>query len=408
MSDIQDHNNHRRRNNKAMRYAVPVLAAGVAAATIGLVPALASGAGSPDLPEISAKKLIEKIAASDTQTISGSVKVSTDFGLPALATTGTGALGALGGTGGKGGGSADPEQQLTQLLLGSHTLHVAADGPDRQKISIVQDAAEYSVIHNGRQVWAYDSGSNQAYHATLPKDAADRSAADRFTSSLTPREAAEQALKAVDGTTSVTVDGTAKVAGRDAYELLIKPEQAGSTVGGIRIAVDSDTGVPLKFTLTPKGSGKPAVDIGFLKVDFAKPAAGTFRFTPPKGAKVTTEKAAEAEKAAKAARAAKTEKAATSGLNAKHDALSGLDVIGSGWDSVAELKLPKDTDKDKDSGAGSALSLVSGFGKTVKGDFGSGTLVSTRLVNALITDSGTVYVGAVDQDALIKAANTGK
>ncbi|MDX6311291.1 MAG: hypothetical protein QOF44_755, partial [Streptomyces sp.] len=49
-----DDNPDRRR--KAIRYAVPVLAAGVAAATIGLVPALAS-AGSPNLPDITAKKL---------------------------------------------------------------------------------------------------------------------------------------------------------------------------------------------------------------------------------------------------------------------------------------------------------------------------------------------------------------
>ena len=51
--------------------------------------------------------------------------------------------------------------------------------------------------------------------------------------------------------------------------------------------MDADNGVPLKFTLTPKSGGKAAIDVGFTKVDFAKPAASTFDFTPPKGAKVT-------------------------------------------------------------------------------------------------------------------------
>ena len=37
-----------------------------------------------------------------------------------------------------------------------------------------------------------------------------------------------------------------------------------------------------------------------------------------------------------------------------------------------------------------------------------GTVFSTRLVNALITDNGKVYVGAVTQDALLKAANAAK
>ena len=51
--------------------------------------------------------------------------------------------------------------------------------------------------------------------------------------------------------------------------------------------MDAKTGVPLKFTLTPRSGGKAVVDVGFTKVDFAKPAARTFDFTPPKGAKVT-------------------------------------------------------------------------------------------------------------------------
>jgi 2-keto-3-deoxy-6-phosphogluconate aldolase len=43
----------------------------------------------------------------------------------------------------------------------------------------------------------------------------------------------------------------------------------------------------------------------------------------------------------------------------------------------------------------------------VTGKFGSGTVFSTRLVNALVTDGGKVYVGAVTKDALVKAANAG-
>ena len=52
------------------------------------------------------------------------------------------------------------------------------------------------------------------------------------------------------------------------------------------MAVDSKTGLPLKFTLTPASGGSAVVDAGFTQVSFAKPAASTFDFTPPKGAKV--------------------------------------------------------------------------------------------------------------------------
>lgn len=62
------------------RYAVPVAVAGVAAATISLVPALAD-AGDPSLPSITAEQLLTKIAASDSQTVDGSVRITTDLGL---------------------------------------------------------------------------------------------------------------------------------------------------------------------------------------------------------------------------------------------------------------------------------------------------------------------------------------
>ncbi|MFJ5220433.1 outer membrane lipoprotein carrier protein LolA [Streptomyces sp. NPDC088354] len=415
MAPIQplDDDRDRRRRTKAIRYAVPVLAAGAAAATIGLVPALAS-AGSPELPKITAEELIAKIAASDTRTLSGSVRITTDFGLPSFMNGVGGSAGPFGGGRGESrggdGSSAAPQEQLTQLLAGSHTLHIAADGPDRQKVSIVEDAAEYSVIHNGDEVWAYDSATNSAYHLTdvpqergAAKDKGEHKLPEGWPTS--PQEAAKRLLDGVDDTTSVSVDGTARVAGRSAYQLVVTPKAEHSTVGSVRIAVDSATGVPLKFTLAPKGGGKAIVDVAFTKVDFAKPSAATFDFTPPKGAEVTTEKAGE--HAADGAHGTRPAPGELSGL----DGLGGVDVLGKGWDSIAELQLPKDAlnqSPDKARGQGSeGPSLLSSFGKDVKGDFGTGTVVGTRLVNALITDSGKVYVGTVNQDALIKAANAG-
>ena len=105
--------------------------------------------------------------------------------------------------------------------------------------------------------------------------------------------------------------------------------------------------LPLKFTLTPASGGAAVVDAGFTKVDFAKPAASTFDFTPPKGAKVT-----EADELGKGQR----EPASDSGearartleeeLEAKDlegpgrapKGSTGSKVIGEGWSSIAELR----------------------------------------------------------------------
>jgi outer membrane lipoprotein-sorting protein len=384
---------------KAARYVVPVAVVGVAAATIGLVPALADS-GDPSLPKITAEQLIEKIAKSDVQQLSGTVKVSTDLGLPSLGGLESGML--SGATKGSGGSSADPQSKLMELASGTHTVRVAADGPDKAKVSVLENAAEYSVIHNGSDVWAYDSKSNEVYHSTAPAAEKGREKAPKDVPT-TPKELADEALKSVDDTTSVTVDGTAQVAGRDAYKLLIKPKQSGSTVGAITVAVDAKTGVPLKFTLVPTSGGAAVVDAGFTQVAFAKPAASTFDFTPPKGAKVTEGKDSKG-KDSKGKDSKAPESAPSRGDLGK--GLDGLKTVGKGWSTIAEF----DTGgQGMPSGSSSEGGNVSGFlnslGDHVKGTFGSGTVFSTRLVNALITDDGKVYAGAVTKDALVKAAD---
>ncbi|MFD5793164.1 outer membrane lipoprotein carrier protein LolA [Streptomyces diastatochromogenes] len=376
---------------KAARYVVPVAVVGVAAATIGLVPALADS-GSPDLPKITAQQLIEKIAKSDVQQLSGTVKVSTDLGLPDLG--GLESSLASGAAQGGDGSSADPTSKLTELVSGTHTLRVATDGPDRQKLSLLESGAEYSLIHDGKNVWGYDSKSNEVFHGT----AADSGKKHRAEPPATPKDFADEALKSVDDTTSVTVDGTAQVAGRDAYKLLIKPKQSGTTVGAISIAVDARTGMPLKFTLTPKSGGAAVLDAGFTQVSFAKPAGSTFDFTPPKGAKVTEEKKDESRA---------PEHAPKSGEDFAQG-LEGANVLGKGWTSIATFDTGAKGGLPSGSEGGAFGGFLGSLGDHVSGKFGKGTVFSTRLVNALITDDGKVYAGAVTKDTLVKAANEGK
>ncbi|MFJ9886227.1 LolA family protein [Streptomyces sp. NPDC091287] len=393
---------------KAARYIVPVAVAGVAAATIGLVPALAS-TGDPDLPKISAQQLIEKIAASDEEQLSGTFKISTDLGLPLDGLAGSLVPGGAGGD--KDGGAAAPQDKLMELTSGTHTLRVAADGPERQKLSILGDASEYSLIHNQGEVWAYDSESDEVYHAEAPEGRDGDGRAEKAPKApkgapATPKDFAEQALAAAGDTTSVTVDGTAQVAGRDAYQLLIKPKQSGSTIGSVRIAVDAENGVPLKFTLSAASGGKAVVDAGFTKVDFSKPAASTFDFTPPKGAEVTEADELETGKDEHGAA-----QQALPGQLAELDGFEGLNVIGKGWTSIAEIRTPGGTGLPA-AGSGDVPAEAQGFldalGDKVTGKFGSGTVFKTRLVNALLTDDGRVYVGAVTKDALVRAADAAK
>nr|WSW44291.1 DUF2092 domain-containing protein [Streptomyces sp. NBC_01001] len=408
------------KTRKAARYAVPVAVAGVAAATVAMVPAFANS-GSPDLPKVTAQQLIEKIAASDVQQLSGSAKISTDLGLPTLAS------GLLGG-GGVTGGSANPEDKIAQLANGTHTVRVAADGPDRQKLTFVDGKDEYSLIHNGTDVWGYDSKANEVWHEKDTEGAAQgkdrqgkdhKKTADRM-GGASPQQLAQDILTAAGPTTDVSVGDTAQVAGRDAYQLVLKPKHGGSTVGSVKIAVDAKNGVPLRVQLLAAEGGKPIVDAGFTKVDFAKPSADTFAFTAPKGAKVT-EGAAEAGKGGaghgkefKGLESFPGLDALTGGADLAGGKGGETKVLGEGWSTIARIdtgagagKSLKDIENDKNAPK-EAKQFLDSLGGKVTGKFGEGRVFKTRLVNALITDDGKVYVGAVTKDALVKAADANK
>uniref|UniRef100_A0AAU2JTE7 DUF2092 domain-containing protein n=1 Tax=Streptomyces sp. NBC_00049 TaxID=2903617 RepID=A0AAU2JTE7_9ACTN len=396
-------------SRKVARYAVPVAVAGVAAATVAMVPAFAN-AGGPDLPKVTAQQLIEKIAASDVQQLSGTARLSTDLGLPKIAS------GLLGG-GGVAGGSAAPEDKVAQLANGTHTFRIAADGPDRQKLTFLDGKDEYSLIHNGDDVWGYDSKSNEVFHeknAGSGKGEAgkgtDHKTADRLAAS--PQQLAQDVLKAAGPTTDVSVGDTAQVAGRDAYQLVLKPKQSGSTIASVQIAVDAKNGVPLRVQLLSTQGGKPIVDAGFTKVDFAKPAADAFAFTPPKGARLTegTDGAGHGEKGRefKALESIPGLGDLAGGANGKGD----VKVLGEGWATIARIDSGagvnlKDLEKDKNAPK-QAKQFLDSLGDKVSGKFGEGRVLSTRVVNALITDDGKVYVGAVTKDALVKAADADK
>ncbi|WP_404868949.1 outer membrane lipoprotein carrier protein LolA [Kitasatospora griseola] len=378
------------RRRTAVRYGVPVAIAAAVATGIGLVPALASDE-APKLPAISAQDLVAKALSANTDTFTGTVRVNADLGLPTALTdaaTGSGAIGDLARSAGAHTGSADPQLKAVELLGGSHTLTIAADGPDRQRLTLSGQKSGYELVHNGDQVWAYDRSSQQALHLTGAGADGHRPDAKAGIGSVTPQDIAKQLLEHSAGTTSVTVDGTERVAGHAAYKLSIKPKQAGSTVAEIRVSIDAEKGLPLAVQLRTV-DGATAFDVRFGTLSYAKPDAKTFQFSVPKGAKVVERPGG---------KLSENPMPSIPGLPSLPTG-GGADgaeggVIGEGWTAVAHAE----------TGAEAAKGIAKFTGRQVKG----GTLVSTRVVNALITDGGKVYVGAVTPETLEQVAAAGK
>jgi outer membrane lipoprotein-sorting protein len=261
------------------------------------------------------------------------------------------------------------------LLTGTHTLQVSYGGPDRQRVAVLAQLAERDVIRNGADLWTYDSITGDVTHNVLPTrsrgSGADGGMVD---DAVTPPEAARQLLAAIDPTTRVTVDRTARVAGRPAYQLVLQPRQSGVLIRSVRIALDSATSLPLRYQVFGTGS-KPAVDIGFTSITFAAPKARTFAFTPPRGSHVRTHAPGHA-----------------SAEPATGSPDSGAPrLIGTGWTSIVELPasaLPRDS-----AAMFKQLSVAAPGGR----------LVRTALLTVLRTDDGRLFVGAVTP-SLIEAA----
>lgn len=375
--------------SRRARWAVPAGVAVVGAA-VALGPVVADA--SPSLPHRTAAQLLADLASVTPQPFSGTVVETARLGLPDLPQAG------------------DATMSPAALLTGSHTVRLWSDGPQRTRVAMVGDLAETDLIRNGTNAWLWTSGQNTAEHVVLPAEAtAKLPTSPSSVTGVSPTEAAKRALAAIDPSTAVSVDGTASVAGRSAYELVLTPRASQSLVHQVRLAVDSRTSMPLRVEVFAKGVSKPAFETAFTSVSFSRPDAAVFRFTPPPGAKVTDHTLP--------ARPQGKDHGTTP--NDKQHKGSEPVVHGKAWTTVVELKgvdmaqllgaasSSGGTARRHDgggSGAAQLQALVRAM-RPVSGSFGSGQLLTTRLVSVLVLNDGRAFVGAVTPQALEDAAS---
>jgi outer membrane lipoprotein-sorting protein len=365
---------------RILRWAAPlVVTAAVIAGGIGL--ASRSDSASPSLPPRTAEQLLAAVSQANVPGFSGTVVETARLGLPALPSLGSG------------NGSAS----LSGLASGSHTVRVWYAGKDHARLAITGTLAESDVIRNGQDLWVYSSDGNTVTHVRLAHQAGAEQPRAKAgpAGALTPQEAANQAVAAITPTTTVTVDRTARVAGRDVYQLRLRPKDPRSLIDSVVLAVDGQTHVPLQVQVLAKGKSTPAFETGFTDVQFRVPAASVFAFTPPPGAKVTERSEQNGASEQQRKNAARDRGAVAADQPA---------VLGSGWTSVLVLRNVDTSADGSAKGSGGALSDLLRIATTVHGAFGSGRIVRTTLLTGLLTDDGRLYVGAVTPEALQAAA----
>lgn len=378
-----------RPRTKALVAAGSGIAVGLAGLALTTLPAGADD--DPVLPAIEPEALVASTLAAEPQAFSGEAEVSNELGLPALP------------------GTED---------LDFESARVFHDGQESARVQLEKPTSEVTFVKNPDEAWAYDSQERTAKHVTW--DDADAAAARKHAEAqlADPAQAAAEIIEQLRPTSEITVDGTARVAGRAAYELVLTPKPTEKTLlREVTVAIDEQTRMPLAFDVYANGRSEPVLSLGFVELDLGAQDPALFDFTPPQGTKVETTDAGDA-----AGHRAGMDSARKDGP-ADHMAEQGMTTVGDGWDTVVIAELPADLPKmpaemsDRMSDGAASGDLPGAFagggqdltgaleqiGQPVSGDFGTGTHVQITVGGAIVTDDGRVAAGAVPQQVLVDA-----
>lgn len=435
--------------SRRARILVPAIGVPVAIAVAVLVPLQATAA--VDLPDKTVEELLEFAESSDVDALSGTIEQRSELGIPDLSAFTGGGSGSpfAGGSGGSGSGEGDDGDadaaasagldDLLSLVTGSYDARVYLDG-DNARLQVLDRMAERNVYLGETEAWFVDSETQTATRLSLPEGTdvdqlkADAEAeAERLAEEAaakaeaelpdgeqlpTPQQLLDRALERLDETTEVSVGTDGRVAGRDAYELVLQPRTSETLVGEIRIAIDGENGSALAASITARGASDPAYSVGFTEVSFQAPDASVFAFEPADGYTVTeqvipipTTEELEQWKAEAQARADGAEAPAAAGKFPEPV------VHGEGWATVVELDAEAamaalaehgtagDGAESGDEAAsaeqlGEASAMLEALTQPVDG----GRVLQTSLLSVLLTDDGRVLAGSVPVDALLDAA----
>jgi outer membrane lipoprotein-sorting protein len=416
--------------SRRLRWLLPAgIAAAIAVASVATTAAANASGPPPKLAAKTAAQLLVAVENASPAGLSGTVVETAKLGLPDI----SGLLGSAGGSG----------LSLESLITGSNTMNVWYAGNDQQRFALLGQLSEDDLIHNGTDLWSYDSSTRTVTHKTLTKDESDQvgSSIASTAPSLDPQAAAEKALAAIDPTTAVVVDRTARVAGRAAYQLQLSPKDTRSLIGSVQIAIDAVTSVPLRVQIFAAGASSPAFQVGFTSVSFNVPNASIFEFVPPAGASIEQNTAPFGDSLddtpfgnnnfvvrtrvngkdlnAKGADPNGTLATPAPPLPTNEGSKRQVTELGTGWTEVIKITnavpaLPANVPLPSAS-SGSVTS--SGPPITFRRDsplddiatqVPGGELITTALLSIFIANDGTLYVGPVSPANIEKVASSGQ
>ena len=327
---------------------VRTIAASIAVAGLAGLGVLATPLGAeaqPELPPVGPEELVSSVLTAAPGPFSGTIEVDNALKLPAM-------------------------PDMPQAADGASTGRVWSDGERRGRVQLPTADGERTLVSDGETFWSWNSVDRTVRRAPEGEGHGEAGTVE-------PQAAAAELIRALRPTSEIHVDGTAEVAGRPAYELVLAPAPNERTLlREVRVAVDAERRMPLELTVHATGSADPVLQLGFTDLQFGPQDPDLFTFTPPPGATV--------------------EDAQPHGRRSAET--PGPTVIGDGWDRVLIMKRPAPDAPEDERGPDLAE-----LGTPASGPWGSGRLITSAVASAIVTDDGRLAVGAVPEQVLSEA-----
>lgn len=385
----------------------------VAALITGGIIAVPMSASAVDLPERSVDEVMALMDLEFTA-FSGTVVKTTDLGLPALEMSqmiSEEMVAEMQESMPEGFEDFVPQliedNTLTEAIAfvaGTDTLrlYVSKEG---MRAQILDPMSQRDIVINSTEAWYYNARTQKAVNRVFDQELLapdwDGVAGSLEVDLSNPDALVAAFLEKAGPGTSITAGENVVVAGRAAYTLVVEPGSDASLIDYVEAQIDAETGLGLALRVFSTQQAEVALEVAFESISYATPDAALFSFSPPPGTSVETlEFPAEVE-------ATLLELQDSSLTDADREALArglvdtfgeGIEpqLIGAGWESVMFLEaLPADVPLEL-----LESELFSDLVISVPG----GIVFSTPLANVFLTDTGSVYAGAVSVDYLLSIA----
>jgi outer membrane lipoprotein-sorting protein len=149
------------------------------------------------------------------------------------------------------------------------------------RLELQSESGDAQITSDGTRVVAFDSSSNTAYEADLPKEKQQSE-----THKVPTLAAVKQGLAKLAKEWNLSGANPTSTGGRPSYTVRIAPKDDGGLLGAAELAWDATKGVPLRAAVYAQGQSDPVLELEATDISYGTVPASRVRPVAPAGAKV--------------------------------------------------------------------------------------------------------------------------